>query len=103
VLPISGVRSLSIYGACPAFVADVARACPSLESLETDDVRGVLELQPSLLPLMSPMVLDGTQLNDLVVSDGHKERSRGWCDDIPEKYETRRTRDRKRGRRVDAR
>jgi hypothetical protein len=101
VLPMSGVRSLSIYGTCPAFVADVARACPALESLETDDVRGVLELQPSLLPLVSPMVLDATQVNNLVVSDGQKERSRGLCD-IPEKYETK-TRDWKRGRRAGGR
>jgi hypothetical protein len=98
---MSGVRSLGVYGACPAFVADVARACPSLENLETDDVRGVLELQPSLLPLMSPMLLDAAQANDLVASDGQKERSRGLCD-IPEKHETK-TRDWKRGRRTGAR
>jgi len=102
VLPMSGVRSLRIYGTCPEFVADVARACPALESLETDDVRGVLELQPSLLSLMSPMVLDGAQVNGLVVSNGQKERSRESCGDIPGKYETR-TRDWKRGKRADAR
>ena len=31
VLPMSGARSLRIYGTCPEFVADVARACPVLE------------------------------------------------------------------------
>lgn len=36
-LPMDGVRSLKIYGTCPEFVADVASACPALESLETDD------------------------------------------------------------------
>lgn len=102
VLPMPGVRSLRIYGTCPEFVADVARACPALESLETDDVRGALELQPSLLPLLSPTVLDGIHVNGLVVSDGQKERNRGRCDDIPEKHETR-TRDWKRGRKADAR
>ncbi|KAH9066870.1 hypothetical protein EDB87DRAFT_1541486, partial [Lactarius vividus] len=45
-LPMPGVRTLGIYGACPAFVVDVARACPALQRLETDDVRGVLVLQP---------------------------------------------------------
>ncbi|KAH9000511.1 hypothetical protein EDB92DRAFT_2111085 [Lactarius akahatsu] len=51
-LPMPGVRTLGIYGACPAFVVDVARACPALQRLETDDVRGVLVLQPSLRPFM---------------------------------------------------
>lgn len=51
-LPMPDVRTLTIYGACPAFVVDVARACPALERLETDDVRGVLVLQPSLRPFM---------------------------------------------------
>ncbi|KAI9453416.1 hypothetical protein BJY52DRAFT_1098142, partial [Lactarius psammicola] len=36
-LPMPSVRTLRIYGACPAFVVDVARACPALERLETDD------------------------------------------------------------------
>src|SRR6266702_509758 len=51
-LPMPGLRTLRIYGACPAFVVDVARACPALDRLETDDVRGVLVLQPSLRPFM---------------------------------------------------
>ena len=51
-LPMPGVRNLRIYGACPEFVVDVARACPALECLETDDVCGVLVLQPSLRPFM---------------------------------------------------
>jgi hypothetical protein len=51
-LPMPGVRTLRIYGACPAFVVDVARACPALEKLETDDVCGVLMLQPSLQSFM---------------------------------------------------
>jgi hypothetical protein len=51
-LPMPGVRNLRIFGACPAFVVDVTRACLALESLETDDVCGVLVLQPSLRPFM---------------------------------------------------
>ncbi|KAI0295386.1 hypothetical protein B0F90DRAFT_1820547 [Multifurca ochricompacta] len=51
-LPMPGVRTLRIFGTCPEFVVDVARACPALESLETDDTRGVLALQPSLRPFM---------------------------------------------------
>ena len=47
-----GVRNLRIFGTCPAFVVDVTRACPALESLETDDVCGVLVLQPRLWPFM---------------------------------------------------
>src|SRR6266404_6417595 len=46
VLPMPGVRNLRICGTCPAFVVDVARACPALERLETDDVREVAVLQP---------------------------------------------------------
>ncbi|KAH9074825.1 hypothetical protein EDB83DRAFT_2653752 [Lactarius deliciosus] len=30
-LPMPGVQTLGIYGACPAFVVDVARACPALQ------------------------------------------------------------------------
>ena len=51
-LPMPGVRNLRIFGTCPAFVVDVTRACPALESLETDDVCGVLVLQPRLWPFM---------------------------------------------------
>ena len=49
------VRTLRIYGTCPEFVADVASACPALESMETDDNDAceVLVLQPSLRPFMS--------------------------------------------------
>jgi hypothetical protein len=102
-LPMPGVRSLRIYGTCPAFVADVARACPALESLETDDVRGVLELQPSLLSFVSPMAGDGAPVKSPVVSHGTKARSGvEWSGNvISAKYETR-TRDWKRGRRGDA-
>lgn len=59
VLPMRGIRSLRIYGACPEFVADVANACPALESLETDDNDAceVFALQPSLRPFMH--VADG--------------------------------------------
>jgi hypothetical protein len=71
-LPMPGVRALSIYGTCPAFVVDVARACPALESLQTDDVYGVLQLQPSLRPFMSPTLGDGAQVKSPVVSSGSK-------------------------------
>jgi hypothetical protein len=64
-LPIPGVRTLKIYGACPAFVVDVARACPTLERLETDDVRGVLVLQPSLRPFMFLTADDAAQIEHL--------------------------------------
>lgn len=60
-LPMPGVRALRIYGACPAFVVDVARACPALERLETDDVRGALVLQPSLRPFVLLTADDAAQ------------------------------------------
>ncbi|KAH9995103.1 hypothetical protein BJV77DRAFT_1066464 [Russula vinacea] len=62
VLPMPGVRSLAIYGACPKFVADVANACPALERLETDDAWEVLVLQPSLRPFVSQTVGDGSHV-----------------------------------------
>jgi hypothetical protein len=63
-LPMSGVRSLKIYGTCPEFVTDVASACPALESLETDDDDAceVLVLQPSLRPSMSKTVCGRAQV-----------------------------------------
>ncbi|KAH9039307.1 hypothetical protein EDB85DRAFT_2141246 [Lactarius pseudohatsudake] len=61
-LPMPSVRTLGIYGACPAFVVDVASACPALQRLETDDVRGVLVLQPSLLPFMLLTAEDAAQV-----------------------------------------
>ncbi|KAI9440736.1 hypothetical protein H4582DRAFT_2074523 [Lactarius indigo] len=61
-LPMPGVRTLKIHGACPAFVVDVARACPALQRLETDDVRGLLVLQPSLRPFMLLTADDATQV-----------------------------------------
>ena len=75
VLPMPGVRSLAIYGACPKFVADVASACPALERLETDDAWEVLVLQPSLRPFMSQTVGDGSQVKGPVVS--HESKARG--------------------------
>ncbi|KAI0251443.1 hypothetical protein BJV78DRAFT_1211640 [Lactifluus subvellereus] len=62
VIPIPGVRTLRVYGTCPGFVIDVARACPALESLETDDARGVLALQPSLRPFILQSADDDTQM-----------------------------------------
>jgi hypothetical protein len=62
VLPMPGVRALRIYGTCPEFVIDVARACPALESLETGDACEVLALQPSLRPFMLRLADDGTQV-----------------------------------------
>jgi hypothetical protein len=104
VLPMPAVESLKIYGTCPAFVADVARACPALESLETDDVYGVLQLQPSLLPFMSPTLGDGAQRKKcLEVSYGSKRSSQsiGSVGIVGSaKYETR-ARDLKRGRKGD--
>lgn len=64
-LPMPGVRTLRIYGACPAFVVDVARACPALEKLETDDVCGVLVLQPSLQTFMVLTADDAARLKQL--------------------------------------
>ena len=64
-LPMPGVRTLRIYGACPAFVVDVARACPALEKLETDDVCGVLELQPGLQPFMVLTADDADRLKQM--------------------------------------
>lgn len=66
-LPMPGVRTLRIYGACPAFVVDVARACPALEKLETDDVCGVLvhQLQPSLQPFMVLTADDAARVKQL--------------------------------------
>ena len=103
-LPMPGVESLRIYGTCPAFVADVARACPALESLETDDVYGVLQLQPSLLPFMSPTLGEGAQWKCPVVSYGSKRSSQSSSDIGivgSANYETR-ARDWKRGRKGDA-
>ena len=62
VLPIPGVRTLRVYGTCPGFVIDVARACPALESLETDDAREVLALQPSLRPFILRSADDGNHV-----------------------------------------
>lgn len=104
VLPMPGVESLRIYGTCPAFVADVARACPAFESLETDDVHGVLQLQPSLLPFMSPTLGEGAQRKCPVVSYGSKRSSQSGGDVGivgSAKYDTR-ARDWKRGRKGDA-
>jgi hypothetical protein len=64
-LPMPGVRTLRICGACPAFVVDVARACPALEKLETDDVCGVLVLQPSLQPFMVLTADDAARVKQL--------------------------------------
>ena len=64
-LPMPGVRMLRIYGACPAFVVDVARACPALEKIETDDVCGVLALQPSLQPFMVLTADDAARLKQM--------------------------------------
>lgn len=102
VLPMPGVQALRIYGTCPAFVADVARACPALESLETDDVCGVLQLQPSLLPFMSPTLGEGAQRKCPVVSHGSKgsSQSSGNVGIVGSaKYEMR-ARDWKRGRKA---
>lgn len=88
-LPMCGVRSLRIYGTCPEFVADVASACPALESLETDDDDAceVLVLQPSLRPFMSQTVGDHTRVKgrpSLAVSHGGslKVRNLGWSGDV---------------------
>jgi hypothetical protein len=99
-LPMPGVRALRIYGTCPAFVADVARACPALESLETDDVYGVLQLQPSLLRFMSPTLGDGPQVKSPVVSYGSKGRSqwRGNVGGLVSEKNEMRARDWRRGR-----
>jgi hypothetical protein len=84
VLPMGGVRSLRIYGTCPEFVADVASACPALESLETDDndAREVLVLQPSLRPFMPQTAVDdrSTQVKtaSLAVSHGSKTKKLEW-------------------------
>jgi len=40
------------YDTCPEFVIDVASARPALESLEADDARIVVALQPGLGPFM---------------------------------------------------
>jgi hypothetical protein len=62
VLPMPGVRKLRIFGTCPGFVYDVARACPALESLETDDAREILALLPSLRPFILHSADDDSQL-----------------------------------------
>ena len=82
-LPMGGVRSLRIYGTCPKFVADVASACPALESLETDDEDAweVLVQQPSLLPFMSQTVRDRIQVKGpslAAVSRGSKAKNLEW-------------------------
>ncbi|KAN0115587.1 hypothetical protein V8E52_006706 [Russula decolorans] len=84
VLPMRGVRSLRIYGTCPEFVADVASACPALESLETDDNDAceVLVLQPNLRPFMSRTVDDrSTQVKGPSLANEHAleiKRLWGW-------------------------
>ncbi|KAF8475312.1 hypothetical protein DFH94DRAFT_119602 [Russula ochroleuca] len=88
-LPMPGVRSLRIYGACPEFVADMASACPALESLETDDAWEVLVVQPSLRPFMSQTVGDGTQVKGPVVSHGSKVRTLESRGNVWGKRETR--------------
>ncbi|KAH9962638.1 hypothetical protein BC827DRAFT_1197157 [Russula dissimulans] len=109
-LPMPGVRSLSIFGTCPAFVTDVARACPALESLETD-VPGeeVLALQPSLRPFLAVGVThgdgdgDGVRAKEGTVVVGHEKTSRDeeWGGGVRAKYQTR-MRAWKRGARGDA-
>ncbi|KAI0272772.1 hypothetical protein BC834DRAFT_966739 [Gloeopeniophorella convolvens] len=65
-LPMPGVRSLSVFGTCPGFVADVAQACPALEHLHTDDTHGVLALQPRLRPLVAlPAEEDNAQIEKI--------------------------------------
>jgi hypothetical protein len=90
-LPMRGVRSLRIYGTCPEFVADVASACPALESLETDanDACEVLVLQPSLRPFMSQTVGDRTQVKgpSLAVSRGSKAKNLEWSGNVQAKRE----------------
>jgi hypothetical protein len=87
VLPMPGVRELRIYGTCPAFVADVARACPALERLETDDASGVRQLQSSLLPSMSSTLGDGARLKNSAVNYEPKSRCSEWSGDVvPAKY-----------------
>jgi hypothetical protein len=85
-LPMRGVRSLRIYGTCPKFVADVASACPALESLETDDNDAceLLVLQPSLRPFMSQTVGDRTQVKgpSLAVSHGSKAKNLEWSGNV---------------------
>jgi hypothetical protein len=90
-LPMRGVRSLRIYGTCPEFVADVASACPALESLETDDndAYELLVLQPSLRPFMSQTVGDRTQVKgpSLAVSHGSKSKNLEWSGNVRAKRE----------------
>ena len=72
-----GVQSLKIYGTCPEFVADVASACPALESLETnddDDPSEVLVLQPNLRPFMSQTIGNGNKVKAQLTSHGSKAR-----------------------------
>ena len=110
-LPIPGVRSLRISGTCPAFVADVARACPALESLETDvPDEELLALEPSLRPFLAlgAMRGDGVRANKegagmVVVGHETKARNEEWSlsGSVRAKYQTR-TRVWKRGARGDA-
>jgi hypothetical protein len=93
-LPMSGVRSLRIYGTCPEFVADVASACPALESLETDDdddACEVLVLQPSLRPFVSKTAIgDRAQLKGpgpLAVIHGSRAMNPERRGNVPEKRE----------------
>lgn len=89
VLPMPGVRSLAIYGACPKFVADVANACPALERLETDDAWEVLVLQPSLRPFVSQTVGDGSHVKGPMVSHESKARTLESRGNVRGKRETR--------------
>jgi len=88
---MGGVRSLRIYGTCPEFVADVASACPALESLETDDKDAceVLVLQPSLRPFMSQTVGDRTHVKgpSLTVIHGSKAKNLEWSGNVRAKRE----------------
>jgi hypothetical protein len=91
-LPMRSVRSLRIYGTCPEFVADVASACPALESLETDDNDAceVLVLQPSLRPFMSQTVDHrSAQVKgpSLAVSRGSKAKNLEWSVNVRAKRE----------------
>ena len=92
VLPKSGVRSLRIYGTCPEFVADVASACPALESLDTDDddACDVLVSQPTLRPFLSQTVRDRAQVKGpslATVSRGSKSKDLKWSGSVWAKRE----------------
>jgi len=93
---MSGVQSLKIYGTCPEFVADVASACPALESLETndDDASEVLVLQPNLRPFMSQTIGDGNKVKPPLMS--HARRLE-WSGKVRTRRETRNWKITKRG------